>query len=237
LQQFYLPNLLGYALLEEGLRRDLLRRDDDGRLRVAQVPDAIEVSCSPRVADAVDAFLRSHAVTAHYQTSELRMRDTALSIMNRRRDITRGSRILCLGDGEGLSICLQSPDTQVTAVDVDTDVLSWLGDHGVRGIRGDVRFMRGFHVGSHDVVTSYQIEGDHDDSVRATVIANLRPHGAYYTYFVGNENERFEFEQFLWSLERDFVITDCIAVGGAYVVRAVRYPELHAHLEFFAHVW
>ena len=211
LQRFYLPNLLTYAFVQKGLHTRQLSKTSSGEIQVSEQPRALNL---PR------------------QTGRM---SKAAEMMVQRGDVIDSTRALCIGDVDALSVCLQEAGARVTALHHDAKVLAEYESHGVSVINGDIRFMAGIWLGIFDLVCSFQREGDYDQSISNTVVANLRPYGAYYTYFVAHELDRPAFARFLFRIEQELIITDALESQGVYVVRAVKYPELRTDPLFFSH--
>ncbi len=226
----YDPNVLACAYVHKGRELGLLAEGPGGILAPeGRRRERLAARFDARVVDAFFADLRQHVDPARYQDPRPHLTADALAAVAGRGDLWRGMRALSIGDGEGIALCLRQAGVEdVWVVDVDPSVAAYYAAHGVRALVADTRFARDFVFGAFDVVRSYQIEGEHDECVLAMVYANLVDYGAYYTYFVGHENERHELWDFVARLERSFVVTDLREHQGSFVVRAVKNPELEA---------
>jgi hypothetical protein len=225
LERFYLPNVLGYAYLARGLAIGIINREKSGGLHAFSDP-VVEL-VEP------DDF---EAATDDDDPRVILPRQTALELLRARGEVTTSTRALCIHDRDGLGPCLAaSGAARVVALDHDDAVLDRWETLGVHGVRGDLRLASGFPFGVFDLVTSYQLPGDHDDSLIDTVLANLAPYGTYLTCFPGATSERMDLIAFLSQLEGVLVITDMSEHHGTFVFRAVKVPELRGNPDFLRH--
>ena len=225
LERFYLPNVLGYAFLARGLAAGELTCDGDGGLHASAEP-ALELVEPERI----DGALMAGGPCA------IVPRRTALELLRARGEVSAHTRALCIHDRDGLSACLTASGAgRVVALDHDPAVLERLEHHGVDGVLGDVRLVHGFPFGVFDLVTSHQLPGNPDDGLLDTVLANLAPYGTYLTCFPGAATERVELIGFLSRLETVLIVTDMREHHGAFVFRAVKFPELRGNPDFLRH--
>lgn len=222
LERFYLPNVLGYAYLTRGIAIGAITRDKDNGLHA--------------FADPVVELIEPDDFESAAVTDDPRVvlpRQTALELLYARGEVTTRTRALCIHDRDGVGACLAASGAAcVVALDDDDQVLDRWERHGVHGVLGDVRLTTGFPFGVFDLVTSYQLPGDHDDSLIDTVLGNLAPYGTYLTCFAGASTERMDLIAFLSRLESVLIITDMREHHGTFVFRAVKVPELRGNPDF-----
>lgn len=226
LKRFYLPNALTYALVEEGLRQGALT-EKDGRLTAAPRPAALRFSRDAKIENDYFAALEHLQKPQFYQQSDRYFGPELERLINTYGDLSPHTSVLLVGDGEATGLSMRCSGVQkVWALDIDPDIAGYYRDRGITALVGDTRFMRGFVWGAFDLVLSYQIEFFQDDCIFELVEANLAPYGVYYTYFVASENERSDWQQFLGRYTGSLVLTDICQHRGAFLLRAVKYPEL-----------
>jgi SAM-dependent methyltransferase len=230
LHESYLPNLLTWAYLRFGRAHGVFG-EDQGRLRV-EPRHRLELLAPRLDRRPIDAFfdhLRARVRPEYYQCPRSTLDDDLARSIGRAGDLWRGMRALSIGDGDGVALWLRDVGVEdVGVIDIDPHIADYYQSHGVRAFVADSRFCRDFVFGAFDLVRSYQIEGAQDDCLRRMAYANLKAYGVYYTYFVGNENERHALFEFLLDLERRFVVTSVWQHHGSYVIRAVKVPEIEA---------
>jgi len=208
---FYLPNLLAYAMLHDGLRHGALRLVD-GTVALAAPLDAWALSPQELGADPLWQLMQ--------RRREPRIETRALGISGSAvlEELTRATRevrwlALTPGDSEARAPASRTPSSTLPL---------------------QASYASGHLVAPSDFVVASTDVGDLDDLL-ALVACNLRQHGVLYLDTDPRGLRGAPLGEIIGRVAEHAFVTDVIEREGHQWVRAVRYVELAAHRRFLSH--
>jgi hypothetical protein len=222
----YLPEDLTRAYLDKGVELGALRRDREGRFSATLPGAPLTLTAAP--VDTLAELDRAPGARPGAKS----LRTAALALLRRHQEVERDTRVLALGGGDGLGLCLATAGAAVLVVGRNEPSAPLLERHRVPLLGVDPRFVRGFPFGAFGLVLGWQQLDPIDETMMATARANVAVYGAHYVGVDLGGRDRSALAPLLEELETHFVVTDVVEQPPVALLRAVKLPEARGNAEF-----